>query len=605
MADVRDIQMNFTANTSQAEAAIQRLKGSTDQAAGSLDKQAKSTVNANGAVVSFGRIIQDAPFGIIGVANNITMLSEQFVSLKAQAGSTGAALTAMKSAMFGPLGLTLAISAVTTAMQYWALSNNKVDSSVKAAANRVKEMTENAKIFNAVQKQGVVEGLTQISTLQKLAKEYDTAGTSIERKKKILSATNALSPEVIKSLNSQKDSEKSLSTAIKETTSSIYNKVEAQLIDSLLAPKYAQLSKTFGELQRVSEKYYTERARLYGKLGVGATPESVSQIMKGQGFMDELTNAEIEFSKATTDFGKFSENVKGLANRVMGGFAPGISGVSDIGDFVTGGADGKGGVSALQDTIKEALRTDDLMGRLTSQSNFTLYLKQLSEDLKKYKEGSAEFNDILETINTVKKRETLVAQMRGVMSVEDSAGLMTYLKLFRDQYGNVKKYLGVNNPITGEDIAGIDKKAFFPQMRDEVNLDLVKDKNNLLIKEGAKAAKKQYDLYKDYFIDPFVSSFQGEFSKAWQSIFGEANSLLEKFIQSLGESLFNKAVGSAASGILGMIFPGFNLLEAAVGGFGGGDRATVNQIIMDGELIATQKQANRTQAIINRQNALR
>ncbi len=455
MADVRDIQMNFTANTSQAEAAIQRLKGSTDQASKSLDKQKTSTVNAGGAVISFGRIIQDAPFGIIGVANNITMLSEQFVSLKAQAGSTGAALTAMKSAMFGPLGLTLAISAVTTGLQFWALSNNKVDSSVKAAANRVKEMTENAKIFNAVQKQGVVEGLTQISTLQKLAKEYDTAGTSIERKKKILSATNALSPEVIKSLNSQKDSEKSLSTAIRETTSSIYNKVEAQLIDSLLAPKYAQLSKTFGELQRVSEKYYTERARLYGKLGVGATPESVSQIMKGQGFMDELTNAEIEFSKATTDFGKFSENVKGLANRVMGSFAPGISGV---GDFVAGGADGKGKVSTLQDTIKEALKTDDLMGRLTSQNNFSLYIKQLSGELAKYKEGTADFNNVLETLIEVKKKESLINQMRNAMSAEDISKGVT-----RWGFGNDEKLMfGVDNPISGKEIAGIDKKAFFP-----------------------------------------------------------------------------------------------------------------------------------------------
>ena len=158
---------------------------------------------------------------------------------------------------------------------------------------------------------------------------------------------------------------------------------------------------------------------------------------------------------------------------------------------------------------------------------------------------------------------------------------------------------------SGSDIAGIGRAAYFPQMRDEVNLDMVKDKNNLLIKEGAKAAKKQYDLYKDYFIDPFVSSFQGEFSKAWNSIFGEANSLLEKFIQSLGESLFNKAVGSAASGILGMIFPGFNLLEAALGGFGGGDRSTVNQIIIDGELIATQKQATRIKAQLDRQASLR
>jgi len=222
------------------------------------------------------------------------------------------------------------------------------------------------------------------------------------------------------------------------------------------------------------------------------------------------------------------------------------------------------------------IKTDQLLGRLTTDGNFTKYINQLTTELAKYKEGTPEFNNALEGIIELKKQRALVFQMRA-----SDTGVSGF---------------------SGAEIAGIDKKAYFPNMVNEVNLDGVKDKNNLLIKEGAKAAKKQYDLYKDYFIDPFVSSFQGEFSKAWNSIFGEANSLLEKFIQSLGESLFNKAVGSAASGILGMIFPGFNLLEAAVGG---GDRATVNQIIMDGELIATQKQANRTQAIINRQNALR
>ncbi len=140
-------------------------------------------------------------------------------------------------------------------------------------------------------------------------------------------------------------------------------------------------------------------------------------------------------------------------------------------------------------------------------------------------------------------------------------------------------------------------------MRDEINLDLVKDKNNLLIKEGAKQAKKQYEIYKNFFIDPFTETFRGEFSKAWQSIFGEANSLLEKFIQSLGESLFNKAVGSAASGILNLVFPGAGTLTDAI--FGGGDRSTVNQIIIDGELIATQKQATRIKAQLDRQASLR
>jgi len=159
MADVRDIQMNFTANTSQAEAAIQRLKGSTDQAAGSLDKQAKSTVNANGAVVSFGRIIQDAPFGIIGVANNITMLSEQFVSLKQQAGGTAQALQAMKAGVFGPMGISIGISLATSALMAFTMWSGKA----KAAVNSIGEaMKDIVKLKNPLEGYLALTGVDQL-----------------------------------------------------------------------------------------------------------------------------------------------------------------------------------------------------------------------------------------------------------------------------------------------------------------------------------------------------------------------------------------------------------------------------------------------------------
>ena len=124
------------------------------------------------------------------------------------------------------------------------------------------------------------------------------------------------------------------------------------------------------------------------------------------------------------------------------------------------------------------------------------------------------------------------------------------------------------------------------------------------LKAEKEAAKKQFETYKNYFIDPFTDAFKGEFSKAWQSIFGEANSLLEKFIQSLSEKLFNYGVEKAAFGLLDLIFPGASALGSAISG-GGADSRTVNQIIIDGELIATQKQANRIKAQLDRQAALR
>jgi hypothetical protein len=66
--------------------------------------------------VNFGRVVQDAPFGIIGIANNIDPLISSFQSLKASTGSTGAALKSLFSALAGPAGIAIGVSAVTSAL---------------------------------------------------------------------------------------------------------------------------------------------------------------------------------------------------------------------------------------------------------------------------------------------------------------------------------------------------------------------------------------------------------------------------------------------------------------------------------------------------------
>lgn len=513
MADVRDIQMNFTANTSQAEAAIQRLKGSTDQASKSLDKQKTSTVNAGGAVISFGRIIQDAPFGIIGVANNITMLSEQFVSLKAQAGSTGAALTAMKSAMVGPLGLTLAISAITTGLQFWALQSQKTKKAVDSLGDSVKRIVEFKNPF------------------ENFTLKFDTNN-----------------------------------------------------IDKALAKVDSELAYAKGQISRYSSPGEADRQDT-DKMATWAG-ESYKAQKKYLPRVEVLTKLREYLTAIKKEVDVDSQVWKELNTFLESGF----KGDSDkpFKTTTTGGADDakapkikmpkieeqKTFYESLRDEISLSLEIDNLLEKKTSKSVYENYLKLIGDEISN---GKASQKEMLEWLRL---RKQVLKEM------EEDYKLPEYKRT------------------DGFDLfLGFDSKTMKSMKKLQEKAD--KDAERQKLKEDKEQAKKQYETYKDLFIDPFVSSFQGEFSKAWQSIFGEANSLLEKFIQSLGESLFNKAVGSAASGILGMIFPGFNLLEAAVGGFGGGDRATVNQIIIDGELIATQKQATRIKAQLDRQASLR
>jgi len=80
----------------------------------SVDVVGKSTANAVPTLTSFSQVIQDAPYGIRGVANNITQLTSQFGYLSKSTGGASNALKAMLGSLAGPAGILFAVSAVTS-----------------------------------------------------------------------------------------------------------------------------------------------------------------------------------------------------------------------------------------------------------------------------------------------------------------------------------------------------------------------------------------------------------------------------------------------------------------------------------------------------------
>ena len=102
-ASSRKAGISFDRNLSKATSSVANLGNTTKG-------------NAVPALNEFSRVIQDAPYGIQGVANNITQLTTQFGYLSKNAGGTKAALKAMVGTLTGPAGILLAISAVTSLM---------------------------------------------------------------------------------------------------------------------------------------------------------------------------------------------------------------------------------------------------------------------------------------------------------------------------------------------------------------------------------------------------------------------------------------------------------------------------------------------------------
>ena len=77
------------AATVKAGATINKLPAAVNTANQSLSKFVPGANSASTALINLGRVAQDAPFGIIGIANNLNPLLESFQRLKAETGSTG------------------------------------------------------------------------------------------------------------------------------------------------------------------------------------------------------------------------------------------------------------------------------------------------------------------------------------------------------------------------------------------------------------------------------------------------------------------------------------------------------------------------------------
>jgi hypothetical protein len=112
----------------------------------------KTTLNAGAnqagqSLTNLSRIAQDAPFGFIGIANNLNPLVESFGRLKAETGSTGGALKALLSGLSGPAGLGLAFGVVTAAVSFAQIGFDRWTGSTKKAKEQLDETKKAAEDF--------------------------------------------------------------------------------------------------------------------------------------------------------------------------------------------------------------------------------------------------------------------------------------------------------------------------------------------------------------------------------------------------------------------------------------------------------------------------
>ena len=219
----------------------------------SINQTSKATGSATSAVLELGRVVQDAPYGIRGMANNITQLVSQVSFATIAAGGFTAALRAMWTALMGPLGIVLAISAVVSALDYFYGGQKKAKDSAEETTDaltlqreELAKLTKEYEEHEKVRQKSFMTNTKEREMLKALVKESLDLTNSEERRTIALNKLNELYPKYFKNLKI--DDIKGIFDAEKEVNRVLENKFKLQ--DAL------------NKLEIVSNDIQLERIRL-------------------------------------------------------------------------------------------------------------------------------------------------------------------------------------------------------------------------------------------------------------------------------------------------------------------------------------------------------
>jgi hypothetical protein len=105
----------------------------------SLNQTSKASAQTGTVLNNLSRVAQDAPYGFIGIANNINPLLESFQSLKQESGSTGKALKSMAVGLTGAGGLGLAVGVISSLLVVFSGRTKKAGEDLELSGEQAKK----------------------------------------------------------------------------------------------------------------------------------------------------------------------------------------------------------------------------------------------------------------------------------------------------------------------------------------------------------------------------------------------------------------------------------------------------------------------------------
>lgn len=337
-----------TVEITKLNAEIAKVNTTINNFSSAMQGASKPTADATNALGNLSRIAQDAPYGFMGIANNLNPMLESFQRLQKESGGAGSALKAMVAGLTGPAGIGLALGVVSSLIvKYGDEIGNMIskttdfEKSQEALRNSFFDSlkTVEATIANDQALVSVINDVTQSTEARRkaLTELKETHKGNVELQKTDINDGAALI-EIINQL-----SEALIRKAKIEATAKIIGEEQAKLVKLEMSTIQEQV----GNLSILTKTYDVLAGSVKGALnGTGAMGIGLNLVNDG------LKNNEKQVTNTKDSIEKLKESLKSLTGESF-----------KAGDFDVIGKGGKGA------TKKEGRDTslDERLSQIQSQ----------------------------------------------------------------------------------------------------------------------------------------------------------------------------------------------------------------------------------------------
>lgn len=290
---------------------IDLLKGKiSDLSKETSQKLVNGSNQAANALTNLGRVAQDAPYGFIGIQNNLNPLLESFQRLQAETGSVSGAFKSIASSLIGPAGIGLALSVGGALLVEFGDKLFSVSEESKRAAESQKKYNEElSKSTGKAQEEitelqilvGIVNNHTEsIDTrkraLTQLKEKYngniELQKIDIEDSKKLIELTNKLSDAIIR--KAKADAFAGLIAEEEAKKAKLQNQTSGEMID-----KVGTMNKAWNKLMGLAQGLATGNQNFYTSLedskdALKIQNSELSQVQKNLNLYNDLLKKNTE-----------------------------------------------------------------------------------------------------------------------------------------------------------------------------------------------------------------------------------------------------------------------------------------------------------------------